>query len=251
MRCSICGISGEVSRLFDALSPKEKGVVKVCENCAKKEDMPILRRPTTFQLKKSETKRVYDNLLSARNKEGSFKVQQRSPIGKNKEEITLREIVDRNYKQTSSQKKEPQLDLVDNFHWVIMRARRLKKITQENLAREISESEAAIKMVEQGILPEDEYRLISKLESFLGIKLLKSQDKRGEWEGGISITGDLNEIDSYKKQPARIIKFDPIVTKNLTISDLKRMKEESKNLSDEETSDDFEEFDKALEEDDF
>lgn len=92
-----------------------------------------------------------------------------------------------------------------------MRERRAKKITQEQLAKEISESEAAIKMAEQGILPDDGYKLVKKLESFLGISLIKSEVRKTIPE----------------KQPARILKFDSATVQNLVISDLKRMKEEA------------------------
>ena len=69
--------------------------------------------------------------------------------------------------------KKPRPDLVDNFHWLIMIERRKRKLTQEQLAKEIGESETVIKMAEQGFLPEDDYKIITKLESFLGVKIRK------------------------------------------------------------------------------
>jgi len=208
MECSVCGVSRKKVRLLDVIS--SKGIVKICEACSKAEDMPILRRPTTFQLKESEKKPpgIYDMLLSARRQE------------KIKTETTLKEIVDKKYEMMVSEEKKPRPEFVDNFHWIVMRARRLKKLTQEQLAKEISESIAAIKMAEQGILPEDDYRLVNKLEGFLGINLVKDVSKIPEF--------------SHERLPARIIKFDTKTMKDLTISDLKKMKEQTEIIREDE-----------------
>jgi len=202
MECFNCGISESKARLFDAVS--SRGIVKICDVCSKNERMPIVRRPTTFQLKESEkTLSIYDRLSKLSGIEG----ESRRKDGK--AEINLRKIVDRNFESKVSSEKRPRPDLVDNFHWIIMRVRRLKKLTQKKLAQEISESEVAIKMAERGVLPEDDYRLVNKLESFLGIKIIKTKIQK-----------------LPEKQPVRIIKFDPSAVQNLTIADLKKMKEE-------------------------
>ena len=228
MTCSFCGISGQKVRLFDAISPK--GIVKICELCSKKEDIPILRRPTTFQLKEAEKKsQVYRILSSVREYRESLKKVQDKEAEKQNTNLILKQIADQNYKKFISQEQKPRLDLVENFNWIIMRARKSRKLTTEQLAREVSESEAAIKMAERGILPEDDYRLINKIESFLGVTLIKNAIPQ------------LSEIS--EKQPARILKFDPVMTKNLTISDLKRMKEEREaGKSEIENSEEFEDF---------
>ncbi len=201
MECSVCGVSGEKARLLEALS--SKGIVKLCEACFKEEDMPILRRPTTFQLKEAEEKPlIYKKPL---------------PEELEKAETTLKDVIDKNYEVAVSKEKRPMPNLVDNFHWIIMRTRRLKKLTQEQLAKEISESIAAIKMIEQGILPEDDYRLVNKIGSFLGIKIIKDSSKIPEL--------------SPKKLPSRIIKFDTQTMKDLTIFDLKKMKEQTGEIS--------------------
>ena len=51
--------------------------------------------------------------------------------------------MDKNYKEKVGEdlSKKPRADLVDNFHWIIMRARRMKKLTQAQFAKEIGESE--------------------------------------------------------------------------------------------------------------
>jgi len=200
--CFVCGISGDKARLFDAIS--SEGIKKICEKCSKDEDVLVIRRPTTFQLKEAER----PNPVYSRLSKGKLNSVSSLNIDKKKEEISLRQIVDRNYQSKISETKKPHPDLVDNFHWVIMMSRRAKKITHEQLAREIQESVAAIKMAEQGILPEDDHKLINKLENSLGIKLVKK---------------DLSK-PVETKQPSRILEFDKEVMDNLTISDLKELK---------------------------
>ncbi|MBU1252182.1 MAG: hypothetical protein KJ905_03090 [Nanoarchaeota archaeon] len=203
--CSVCGISGTDERLMEVISLKEKGIVKICGRCSQKEHMPILKRPTTFQLKESE-RSITPSVRSLNRPERA------NPVDSRRTEMNLREIVDKNYERLNSTEKKPRPDLIEHFHWVIMCARRRKKLTHEQLARDISESTAAIKMAEEGILPEDDYRLVSKLESFLGIRLVRD---RG-----------LVPAEYEKSQPSRILNFDPQVMQNLTIDDLKRMKKE-------------------------
>jgi len=212
MECSICGKSEEKVRLLNAIS--SKGIVKVCENCAKAEGMPLLKRPTTFQLKESEKKpMVYETLSAGKGQGDRYNKESEKENEKEKLETTLKEIADRNYGKTVSEEKKPRPDLVDHFYWILMRARRSKKLTQEQLAKEISESTAAIKMAEKGILPEDDYRLVNKLESFLGIKIVKNKARTR-----------IREIS--KKLPARVLKFDKSTMQNLTIADLKKIKDE-------------------------
>jgi ribosome-binding protein aMBF1 (putative translation factor) len=161
--CDICGISGTYVKLYEAIS--DEGIIKICSKCAKSEGSPIIRKPTTFQLKESERKHtVYERLSKA----SGFKPKREEFISK--EDMTLKKIVDNNYlKKVGDVGKKDRPDLVENFHWIIMRARRLKHLTQKHLASEIGESETAIIMAEKGVLPDDGYKLVSKLQSYLNI----------------------------------------------------------------------------------
>jgi len=181
MECSICGVSKDRQRLFDAISPK--GITRVCENCAYKANLTIIKKPTTFQLKEAEKRKtVYERLSSAAGVDPE-KADFSNPIKgiiKKPEEITLKDLVDKNFNKGLAKESKPRPDLFENFHWIVMRARRSKKLTQEQLAKELQESEAAIKMVEKGVLPENDNLLISKLESFLGIKISKKRIEKDE-----------------------------------------------------------------------
>ena len=210
--CFRCGISSEKTNLFDIIYGK--GLVKVCANCSREDGSPMIQKPTNFQLKTAETpSTVYERLSRMR---GLDPVKHREHFssgaagrrdGVVKQEATLRKIVDDTYnKKMESAKlsgKPSRMDLVENFHWVILRARRLRKITHEQLAKEIGEPESVLKMIEGGILPDNEVPVINKLESFFKIKLIKVE----------------------KPAEPKRLSFDSFSAKNLTIADLKKIQE--------------------------
>ncbi|MBU0894488.1 MAG: hypothetical protein KKF48_00840 [Nanoarchaeota archaeon] len=217
VRCFKCGVGMDRVRLFDVISGD--GIVKVCKECFSKERLPLVKRPTTFQIKEAETlekanKSVYERLsqMSGFDKKTINDIKKTNMSGDlGRQETTLKEIVDRNLKRTSKEKSRLTDSLIDNFHWIIMRMRRSKKLNQAQFAKEIAESETAVKMLEQGILPQDGYRIITKLENFLNVNLTK------------------RPLDSEEFQKEKVLDFDASTARNLTISDLKEMK--SKGLS--------------------
>lgn len=71
------------------------------------------------------------------------------------------------------QRNEVVASLVDHFSWVVAQKRREKNITRKQLAAAVQCSEHAIKMIENGILPVENYILINRLESYFGITLRK------------------------------------------------------------------------------
>jgi ribosome-binding protein aMBF1 (putative translation factor) len=193
--CCRCGAPGEDTRLFDAIC--DKGIVKVCQNCSLEDNFLMVRKPTSNQLKDAEKKESYLDDAPVK-----------SPVRVvNKEDASLREIVDQNLQIKSEGEVKPRPDLVHNFHWAIMRARRAKHISQEQFARELGESETLIKMVEKGILPEDDNKIIRKIETCLNIKLKKPGFEE-------------------KKTDSVELGFDSVNVRNLTISDLNEMKKE-------------------------
>ncbi|MFA4953344.1 MAG: hypothetical protein WC584_03915 [Candidatus Pacearchaeota archaeon] len=212
--CFICGISEEKARLFDAIS--DEGISKICERCSFDEGIPLIKRPTNFQLKESEKPKgsVYERMKNVSGfKEREDRTEQRNrKFSIEKRDVTLRDIVDRNYKKDTNPIPRP--DLVDNFHWAIMTGRRRKKLSQKQLAERIGESEDAIKMAEQGILPNDENKLAKKLEAFLEVMILKRK-----------IISDKIET---KREGVAEISFEPLpskeLKKDLTISDLQELK---------------------------
>jgi len=243
--CFKCGVSEDKAWLFDAIG--EKGIVKICKKCLSEENMPIIRKPTNFQLEKANQKQtVYERLSHAAGIDKKDYVASR-PVVPSKQETTLRDIVDKNLKINIKEAK-PRDDLIHNFHWIIMRVRRSKHLTQKQLAKEIGEPEQAIKMAEQGIIPENNYQLVNKLENYFRIRLVK-EDKKS-----LSIQKNFSQIKEGSgggEQDA--ISFDPTTTKSLTISDLREMKrkkeEEILYPSRQTDSSEFEEESEVEEED--
>ena len=217
--CFVCGVSEEKAKLFDAIS--DEGIAKICERCSFDEGIPLIKKPTTFQLKESERPRgsVYERMKNFSGfKEREDRRERAEKFNIERKDVTLRDIVDRSYKKDIPKKVERQ-DLVDNFHWAIMTGRRRKKLSQKQLAEQIGESEVAIKMAEQGILPNDENKLAKKLEMFLEVMIIKR--KKAE------------ETISVKREGIAEISFEPLPKKEpkkeLTISDLKEMKMKKEN----------------------
>ena len=209
-------------RLFQAIG--DEGIVLVCENCAFDENIPIIRKPTTFQLKNSEKpeRGITDELARARDPK---EIERKRELARKDEEkklqnLTLKDIVDKNYqKKIQKFSGKPRVKLIDNFNWILMRSRRSRKLSQQQLAEAISESEISIKMAEQGTMPEDDFRLINKLENFLSIRI--RQDLNEDL-----VEGERDKLLREKKrQPIRIIDFKKDMVENLKIADLKSMRE--------------------------
>ncbi len=227
VECIKCEISDEKALLFDAIS--KEGIVKICRRCNLEEELPLITH-----VKKEDgierERNVYNRLSKYSGIDPKEHRKKFSEKGIRKEEAfkaenkRLKDIVDENYKKKLPEEKPKRDDLIYNFHWVIMRERRRKKLTQSQLAHELQESESAIKMIEQGYVPEEGgNRLILKLEGFLKINISKKPV-------AVSDETRYREIDPTKIQIERDFKentnFDEITTKHLTISDLKKMKQE-------------------------
>ena len=200
MWCSICGVSGDKVRLFDMVGPKE--IVKVCEHCARNEQMPIISKATANQIKAAEHRPTLDERLA--------KMRGEKPVEKfSKANMSLKQTVNRNYERKfRTIEKTPRPDLIRNFQWTILRVRRERRITQEQMARDLGEPESAIRLAERGILPADN-RLVRKIEDYLGIKLVLSN----------------HQMNPVSQKP-KTISIEPDSVKNLKIEDMQKKKAE-------------------------
>jgi len=211
--CFKCGVSDKNVQLFEVIT--KEGIVKMCDGCLMSEDSPILRKPTKFQLKEIERKpTVYERL----SKMSGLKIPNESKVAKTdfliKQETSLRAIVDKNYTETAKHERKLRPELVDNFNWIIMRARRDKRVTRKQMAEAIGEAEAAIKMAEGGVLPENNY-LLNKIQTYLKINLFRDENRV------------IPETIVSASVPEPI--FDRKNPINLKIADLKKMKDEKEN----------------------
>ena len=73
------------------------------------------------------------------------------------------------------EKNEVVGELVENFYWKISKRRRERNLTRKQLAEEIGESENTIKMIENGVLPKDDFVLINKIQEALGLNLRRDK----------------------------------------------------------------------------
>ena len=211
--CSKCGISEDKTRLFEAIG--NSGIVKICDDCSIKENIPVIKKPTSFQLKEAEKKSSIHERLSRM--AGITRAPERKSSEVQKQDMRLRAIVDSNYRKITPKEIEARPDLIENFHWVLMRARRLTKLTPEQVAKEIGETESAIRMAEKGVLPEDDYKFLHKLENFYNIKLIEDEAKK-----------QIKEIQ--KRKPVNLLGFKQEEIKDVTIEDLRKIKEEGEKI---------------------
>lgn len=182
VECFRCSISSEKVRLFDGISGK--GIVKICKDCYFRESIPLIKRPTDDPPKEADgskgpNKEVYDRLSKMSGFDKKTIDAVRRVDTSRDQEVILKKIVDEKFVREAEptpiiNTAPPRLnkELIDHFNWIIMRARRSRKLTQKELAEKLGESEMTLKMAEQGVLPNDDLKLVGKLESFLGIKII-------------------------------------------------------------------------------
>ena len=182
--------------LFSAIV--KEGVVPVCEECSVKEKILVIKR--VGQLLESERNQTVYERLS--------KMAGLDPVG-HKEKIIreersgnqrLRKPVEKNESFSFPNLKQikPQLEdgLIRNYYWTIFNARRAMKLTQKQLADEIGEPEASVKLVERGILPDNYAPFIRKLQTYLGVTIFNNQLKKD-----FNLTKDASKVGSKEVSP--------------------------------------------------
>ena len=137
----------------------------------------------------------------------SFEKHEEKKIIPNKEDVHLRDIVEKNFKKEIYSGPKTPTDLINNFNWVIMRKRRSLKISKEKVAEDIFEPLIAVESLEKGILPRDYQSVIKKIEGYLQINLRKDK-----WDF------DHKDIINESKVPTGIL-----------ISEIKKKVEEKKD----------------------
>jgi len=210
--CFICGISGEKVKLYEAIS--KEGIEKICLDCSYKENIPIIKKPTSSQLQTAEIKQTFYQRTTRQIE--TRKAEEQKIAHVEAQNTSLKDLINKNYVSKVPKIEGSQLELIDNFHWTIMRERRRRHITQKQLAESIGEAETAIRMAERGILPQDNYKLVDKISNFLGIKLRRNSEQD---------FSSANFSDLNKKQIPNSLEFIPEILQSLTIADLKQMKD--------------------------
>ncbi len=178
--CIRCRANSEEVRLFDAIC--EGKMEFICERCSIIENIPIIKKPNSSQLKDAESATgVYDRMKFLTGAE------HKAPEDTYFQEDKLKEL-DENPELEMPEKEK--LKLIDHFYWEIMKCRRRKRLSAQQLAKILGESEIAIQMIENGKLPENAEPLIRKLEQFFQTRLRE-----------ISEIEEIMQIKKRKQEP--------------------------------------------------
>lgn len=127
-------------------------IVRVSEEYARRERLMILRR------------------IAVQTSEARQKVDVKKGLGEDK-----RYRFDDFRKPLNWKKNKIVEDLVENFHWQITAARKAKNLTRKQVAVSLGVQENAIKAIENGILPSEDFVLVNKIENYFGINLRKNR----------------------------------------------------------------------------
>lgn len=201
LRCAHCELPKEEHELFEVIS--KEGIVRVCKDCAQREEIPIIKTSRKISGLSKKRESVYERLSRIAKFNSRIQRTEEEREFMRRQDAKLKRIADENFRKNIIDEPKPDF-LIDNFHWKIMRVRRLKHLTQAQLAKEISEPEAAIKAIEKGVLSRGSHKLIEKIEDYFGIRITYPEFRE--------------KIKSRTE-----IEFDPVTTKKLTIADLKEM----------------------------
>src|SRR3989338_86306 len=176
-KCVQCRKTENEVKLFDGIYVND--IVKICERCSLLANIPIIKRPSAFQLKSSERGAGVRERLSK---------MAGLDVGEKKEKSRLEALKELEMAPELEKPEDLVYKLVDNFHWIIQTERRRKGFSIKQLADSIGESEEAIKLLEKRIVPSKALDLIRALEQFLKVRLVKKdfielmEEKRKENE---------------------------------------------------------------------
>lgn len=158
--CTICKKTQNETKLFEGIFNTE--MVNICKECARSENIPIIQKPSETQLDKADERH-------------SVRERMERISGLRKTEISKDQITTQGNlaKLRIPPKKQFHEDVLDNYYWTLSIARRRKKLTTNQLAKQTQIDAETIHSIEKGKIPENFEEIFSKLESFLNIKLLK------------------------------------------------------------------------------
>ena len=220
VECFRCGIDNEKALLYDAITPG--GVEKICRRCSHKESVPLMKNKDLEELKEFERKHdIYDRISRVAGIENKRKLNNVS-LEIEEQDSTLRDLVEKNVCNGVNKSAKNRVDLIKNFHWLIKRYRRMKKLTTKQFAEEIGEVEKSIILAEQGVVPTG-YDLIRKIELFLNIRLIKPEIVEEMQQKARPVVLDNAGVEE-------VLDVNSVGSQNLTIADLQEMKNKREAL---------------------
>jgi len=161
MRCKFCKSESDVTNLYEGI--QDAGMIITCESCAKKEGVPLIRKPTEAQIERTTDRRTVRERMEKMSgvREATEISQEQMQVQGNLARLRM------------PGKKEHHEDLFDDYYWRLNMGRRRKKLSINQLAKAMQMESSLIEEIEKGKIPEDFESIFLQLESFLGIKLLK------------------------------------------------------------------------------
>lgn len=176
---------------------EEGRIVRVSETYARIEGLTILRKSGNFEwgdsnyYKKQSTLNLQEKKQELRHKRGVINLEPyRKPLKYAENDIAS--------------------SLVDNFHWVLLQKRKQRALTRKQLAEAISENEEAIKSIENGIVPANNYILVNKLERYFGITLRKDGSDFSKTMNEVMNKANADSISEGHNKEEDLPKFEDI-----------------------------------------
>ena len=166
MRCTVCKRDSDEVRLFEGILNAE--MVMTCAGCAEKEGIPLIQKPSDEQLEKANER------YSVRERMEKLSGMRDTTEISDEQMVTQGNLA----KLKIPPKKQYHDEVLDNYYWTLNIARRRKKLSIGQLAGLIKIEANILQSIEKGKIPEDFKEIFLKLESFLGIKLLKNHEKK-------------------------------------------------------------------------
>lgn len=224
VNCERCGISEENTPDGLYAAVYDGKLVPMCRKCAEFEDLVVIKKIHSYvEPAKERQQSVYERMVhisGVKRDPSQFEKKKSSVVPAVPKEPTLRDIVEKNLKKSGSpvlnQKVIKTPKLVNNHHWIVMRARRGKKISQEQLAELINEPVVVIAEVERGQIPENPF-VLKKLEGALKIRILAEPMKEGEYFSPMIDEVELSKVGKKDKS----VVFDSNVFGEMKVEDLK------------------------------
>ncbi|MEK6830601.1 MAG: helix-turn-helix domain-containing protein [Nanoarchaeota archaeon] len=202
--CERCGVSENEVRILDAIP--DGRLAKFCERCAIIENITIIQKPKANQIKESEVEGIYERMQRLSGVTSLKKPEKRDLVLRQER---LKELETNPLLEMPERKN---LNLIEHFHWDIMKNRRRRGLTQQQLARAIGESETAVQMIENGKLPANAESLINKLEQFLRVRLRKIPyyETRERSKEPILLDVQGNRIDIIPEEEEMVFIEEPV-----------------------------------------
>lgn len=207
-RCVRCDVDENEVRLYDAVY--EGRMSSICERCSIIENIPIIKKPSAGQLKESE--KGVGVLPRMKRLAG---IRDEKPVEVYFREDKLNELESKPELELPEQEK---LNLIEHFHWEIMKNRRRKGLSPEKLAEFLGESGVVIQMIEKGKLPENAESLIRKLEQFFQIKLRKITETekflQEQEREPVLLDEEGKELDVVPEEEIKIVEIDESISES-------------------------------------